>query len=174
MQKSGYIPVPIKQRSKFVAPDPWQDHDLVTWKLLNYEFVGLSQVAPGIATVSGTRYRILPLSVAALLDEGAVKQEQLPVLLHAVERNLRLSDYPPRRTSGDSGLAVILVALMPLWLAWEIGSDTPDPLFPQLVGAIGIGLLLLGLWTLAQGPIHRARERRLAVRFRSLVKDLPQ
>ncbi|MBS1832077.1 MAG: hypothetical protein JST65_05155 [Acidobacteria bacterium] len=175
MSESRFIPVPVHQRSKFEAADPWEPGNaVVTWKLLNYEFPGLGPDAlcPGIATVSGTRYRILPLSLAPLLEERAVKPEQLPALLERVEKTLRLSDYPPRKTFGDSGLALMLVALLPLWLAWKIGFAERDQLFSQLVAGIGAAMFLRGLWFLAQGPLRLARERRLTARFRRLIAKM--
>lgn len=178
MRTSRYIPVPVQQRAKFEAPDPWSPNpQAVTWKLSNYEFRGFGPeaVAPGIANTTGKQKpRMLPLALATLLDEGAVKPQQLPALLHQLEKGLRNRDYPPRRTYGQNSLAVILVALFPLWLAWEIGFREEDKLFPLLVATVGGLLLLQGLWIFAQGPLRRARERRLTARFRRFLEQQQQ
>ncbi|BDC48998.1 hypothetical protein F183_A13140 [Bryobacterales bacterium F-183] len=168
---SRHIPLPIKQRSEFDAPDPWQNQKVVTWKLSYYQFQGMgpSSICFGIATTSGSRCRILPMAFAPLIYDGSIAPEQLPALLHAVEHILRISDYPPRQTFGNSGLTLILVACLPLWLASGMGFEGPDRLFPQLIATTGIALFVMGLWTLAKAPLRRIRERRLTARFRSLL-----
>jgi hypothetical protein len=168
--KSGYIPVLVQQRRKFEAPNPWDPTgEVVTWKLGNYEFQGFGpeSLSPGIAKAAGKeKPHMLPLALTPLLEEGVLKPEQLPDLLHGLKKELRKSDYPPRKASHQDGMAVMLVALLPLWLAWEIGFQEEEKLFPLLVGAIGAFLLLLGVWTFAQAPLRRFRERRLAARLR--------
>lgn len=170
MRKSRYTPVLVQQRCKFEASDPWDPiGEVVTWKLSNYEFQGFGpdSLSPGIAKATGKeKPHMLPLALTPLLEEGVVKPEQLPVLLHSLKQELRRSDYPPRKPSRQDGLAVILVALFPLWLTWQIGFNEEDILFPLLVGAVGAILFLLGVWTFAQAPLRSLRERRLAARLR--------
>jgi hypothetical protein len=162
--------VPVYQwtHREFDGQDPWSQGQTVRWSVVVYRMVGESflNAAPaakqsvpsgskqvprpfviGIFARAHNRYRVLPLALQNLWREGQVPDDDLPWLLHRVEQELWISDYPPARTS----VALIVACLTCAALAYLCFSGAFQPLhlnqgllLASFVFA-GVSLLCLGL-----------------------------
>jgi len=111
----NYVPLLRERREAFVAADPWNHGQPVTWELCGYQ-MKTSTVTPdypptgnflspasdpmkavyvGIQAYDGKRYRILPLAMQDLWNADKLAARDLPWLLSEIEGSLQIADYPP-------------------------------------------------------------------------------
>lgn len=121
MADLGWEPVVRETYQEFDGPDPWQDGRPTRWRVFGCQMRTttvrppyppgknpLHAVFVGIDSQAHGRYRVLPLALQDLWQEGALCGPELPELLFGREKRLWLIDYPPPNTD----------SVMRLWAAW--------------------------------------------------------
>jgi hypothetical protein len=168
----------------FSGPDPWEHDRPTTWSLNGYQMetssmkpryppgrISTQAVFVGIESGDHGRYRILPMALQDLWHEGVLRGPELPALLHAIEQDLRISDYPPPfKELYLKILSIACAALALLAAGVATWTELYEPFY--FFDLLTAGVLPMTALTLPPAGLLiscRLRRRRLASRYRTLL-----